>query len=119
MPKKLKTKTPERGPSPAPLSSGPKFTPGPWKVIKPGHGLASPYLCVELDEEQQYVTLEMLPADAQLIAAAPELLAVCEATVQLMDALIRDRDVCQLDANELWCKARAAVAKALGQNPIP
>lgn len=46
-------------------------TPGPWRVIPSIHG--DRYLCVELDREAMYCTLEMKPADAHLIAAAPDL----------------------------------------------
>ena len=44
-------------------------TPGPWKIIKPGHLHAdsSPFLCVEIDEEEFYSTSELKPDDAQLI----------------------------------------------------
>lgn len=56
----------------------PPHTPGPWRATKPGHGLGGEYLCVELDASENYSTLEMLPADAYLIAAAPDLLRAVE-----------------------------------------
>lgn len=49
-------------------------TPGPWKTIKPGHGLKTEYLSVQVGSNEMYSTLEMLPADARLVAAAPDLL---------------------------------------------
>lgn len=49
-------------------------TPGPWKVIPSPHG--SKYLCVQIGADESYTTLEMLPADAWLIAEAPPMLAL-------------------------------------------
>ncbi len=62
-----------------------RHTPGPWKMIKPGHGHDTKYRCVQIGKDEMYTTLEMLPADARLIAAAPELL----------EALKRMVDVCK------------------------
>lgn len=59
-------------------------TPGPWKVIPPAHGHETEYLCVSLDAEDNYTTLEMLPDDARLIAAAPDLLTAAEAVQSIM-----------------------------------
>jgi hypothetical protein len=53
-------------------------TPGPWKTVKPGHGHATEYLCVQIGADETYTTLEMLPADARLVAASPDLLALAE-----------------------------------------
>lgn len=51
-------------------------TPGPWKVIPSPHG--DKYRCVQIGADEMYTTLEMLPADADLIAAAPDLLEACQ-----------------------------------------
>jgi hypothetical protein len=61
-----------------------EHTPGPWKVVTPGHGHPTEYLCVELDEKDLYATLEMKPADAHLISAAPDMLEALEAAYPLL-----------------------------------
>lgn len=66
-----------------------KHTPGPWKVIKPGHGQPSHYLCVQIGKNEAYTTLEMEPRDAILVAAAPDLYAAC---VQALATLTICRD---------------------------
>lgn len=50
-----------------------KHTPGPWKTIKSRHGRG--YLCVQIGADEMYTTLEMKPADARVMAAAPDMLA--------------------------------------------
>ena len=49
-----------------------KHTPGPWKTIPSPHGRK--YRCVQFGADDSYTSLEMLPADARLVAAAPDLL---------------------------------------------
>lgn len=44
-------------------------TPEPWKTIKPMHGHATKYLCVQIGEDETYTTLELKPADARRIVA--------------------------------------------------
>lgn len=51
-----------------------QHTPGPWKVIRPGHGAPTKYKCVQIGADDMYTTSELLPADARLIASAPKLL---------------------------------------------
>lgn len=55
-----------------------QFTPGPWKVIRPGHLHPTEYLCVQIGADESYTTSELKPADARLIAAAPNLLEACQ-----------------------------------------
>lgn len=85
-----------------------KHTPGPWKTIKPGHGHETEYLSVQIGEDEMYTTLEMLPADARLVSASPDLLAACKAVVEedgfRGSALMRKR-IAQM---------KAAIAKAEG-----
>lgn len=59
----------------------PMHTPGPWKVIKSPHG--PKYRCVQIGPDDTYTTLEMMPADANLIAAAPELLALLRELIDI------------------------------------
>jgi hypothetical protein len=90
-----------------------QHTPGPWKVIPPGHGHATEYLCVQFGADETYTSLELKPADARLCAAAPELLAALkrlEATVK-PDLLPHDKG-CGCVVHE----ARAAIAKAEGRS---
>lgn len=51
-------------------------TPGPWSVITPGHGHETEWRCVMIDAEKNYSTLELLPADAAIVAAAPDMYAL-------------------------------------------
>lgn len=49
------------------------YTKGPWKTVRSPHGKPSEYLCVQIGKDELYTTLELLPADAKLIAASPNL----------------------------------------------
>ncbi len=84
-----------------------KHTPGPWHAKPSMHGKRYKY--VQIGKDESYTTLELAPADARLIAAAPDLLeAVKELTDQL--ALVAKDPI-----NNLWVKqGRAAIAKAGG-----
>jgi hypothetical protein len=57
-----------------PTLSSDEHTPGPWKVIPSPHG--KDYRCVQYGKDKTYTSLEMLPMDAALTAAAPDLLAL-------------------------------------------
>ena len=95
-----------------------KHTPGPWKVVPPGHGHPTEYLCVELDANEMYATVEMLPADARLIAAAPDLLEALKACELAMDTAALHGLPQELPPTyrDSWADAhiaaRAAIAKA-------
>ena len=82
------------------------FTPGPWRVRKPGHGHATKYRCVQIGKDENYSTLELRPEDARLIAAAPDLLKCC------LDALTTDNTVLPM---EVGCAMEAAIEKATGK----
>lgn len=82
-----------------------KYTPGPWKVIKSPHG--PKYKCVQYGADESYTSLEMLPADARLVAAAPELLEALKAVVSVADRATDEFDL-----------ARAAIAKATRTDPL-
>jgi hypothetical protein len=56
-------------------------SPGPWKVVRPRHGHATKCLCVQIGNDETYTTVEVKPADARLIAAAPDLLAERDAAL--------------------------------------
>lgn len=59
-----------------------EHTPGPWKVRKSIHG--ERYAVVQIGADENYTTLELEPADANLIAAAPDLLTELEAAHRLL-----------------------------------
>lgn len=85
------------------------FTPGPWKVIKPGHGSPTQYLCVQLGADDMYTTLEMLPADARLISAAPEML-------EALKLYQRARNRTGIPWHEVDDVVQRAIKKAEGQS---
>lgn len=65
-----------------------RHTPGPWKTIPSPHGRK--YLCVQLGADEMYTTLEMLPANARLIAAAPDFLDASEIAIVELEAVERE-----------------------------
>ena len=82
------------------------FTPGPWAVVPSIHG--SEYLCVQIGSDKMYTTTEILPADARLIAAAPDLFATLTALLRLyrLDTGLQNGD------NSVTAAAHNAIAKA-------
>jgi hypothetical protein len=56
-------------------------------VILSPHG--PQYKCVQYGKDDAYTSLEMLPADARLTAAAPDLLAAAQTVLAGLDARIR------------------------------
>jgi hypothetical protein len=87
-----------------------KHTPGPWKTVKPMHGHKTKYLCVQVGEDEAYSTLEMLPADAKLVAAAPDLLEALQLAKATIERLNRHNS-----ANGTLDVIRAALSKADGK----
>ena len=91
-----------------------KYTPAPWRVHH-SHG----YLVVESDNEEMFVKVtkgigkEKDLANAQLIAAAPELLESLQWYVENDDVRL------EMAGNEFYAngyyKAKAVIAKALGE----
>jgi hypothetical protein len=75
-------------------------TPGPWKVIPPGHGHATGYQCVQFGADDTYTSLEMLPADARLCAAAPDLLEVLNLVYGCLPLSLQKRAKAVLDKAE-------------------
>lgn len=90
-----------------------KATESPWKVIKPGHGNPSEYLCVQLGSDDMYTTLEMLPQDARFMAHSrqdvPDLLAEVE-SLQSQLAAERAR-VVELEAERELLRGELGDAK--------
>jgi hypothetical protein len=82
------------------------YTPGPWKS-KPDR-YNPKYRYVQIGKELDYTTVGLLPADAHLISAAPNLY---EALKEIVDATETGWD--HLDAT--FTRARAALKKARGE----
>lgn len=100
----------------APLEVWPKSK----KVKKPFRPSPIANVCEHYDEFR---------ANAALIASAPtlkaeneslreqnrELMEVARKTIDFCDSAIRDQEISQLDANDLWNLALSAIAKAEGK----
>jgi hypothetical protein len=82
-------------------------TPGPWKVRKSPYGPR--YLCVQIGKDDRYTTSELEPADARLMAAAPEMLAALRAVLN-SDMAMREEDEGRF--SEVLNGVRTAIAKA-------
>lgn len=108
-----------------------KHTPGPWKKsdrlngpwwhisaetsgLGPGQGRQA-VACVHGESKRgSKAYAEMFEANAQLIAAAPELLQALQAVVTHWTSQFENRGHMAPD----WCKqARAAITKATGDQP--
>ena len=98
------------------------FTPGPWAVVEHDHAIcirtespsktkygASRYAAIGGFDRNDSAQLEEARANARLIAAAPELL---EALQSVLDNCLDSEGLCAAHA-----KARAAIAKATGEQP--
>jgi hypothetical protein len=83
------------------------YTPGPWQYKLSIYGMK--YRYVQIGKEENYTTAELIPADARLISAAPDLY---EALKEIVDAADGD-GWDQLDAT--FTRARAALKKARGE----
>ena len=107
-----------------------QHTPGPWKACRSHETFNGPMWDIDDDERAEYEAepfvaiesekrtvmrahdlFEMRPADARLIAAAPELLAALE---DLLWAVTGFGDF-EAQHPEEFAAARAAIAKATGQ----
>ena len=101
-------------------------TPGPWEadIPKPAHkGHYAAGTCARISPAGSISTVADVPvftdnwkANARLIAAAPELLTALKNTIQILEAV---RFSAGLGKNQLEriAKARAALAKATGEQP--
>ena len=83
------------------------YTPGPWKHRPSIFGGKHRY--VQIGRDENYTTCELLPADARLISAAPDLYEALQQIVDAADGTGWD----QLDAT--FTQARAALKKARGE----
>lgn len=74
-----------------------KHTPGPWKVVNAGphwNNKATTNYQIQYGDDGECISDHVYEAaDAQLIAAAPDLLAVCENLVMLKDLWLIPEDV--------------------------
>ena len=79
-----------------------QHTPGRWTAKPSVHG--NEYRYVQIGADESYTTLEVLPADANLIAAAPDMLAVLQHLYNHGYTVSSDHDM-----------VRDVLAKATGQ----
>lgn len=103
-----------------------KFTPGPWTLAKDCSQSAIDLgltIIVESVSEESHVAFvfDDKPGDAAMIAAAPELLAACQAWVDYFDELTRDdepgdrlAEIRRRFHQERVDATRAAIVKATG-----
>lgn len=106
-------------------SHTPKHTPGPWELFPVGDGivkLAPAYngvsiLTVAYEGDTTFGAV-FKKGDADLIAAAPELLEACEGMVKYFceDCLHVPDDCSQACSNHSVLPAKAAIAKAKGES---
>jgi len=83
------------------------YTPGPWKNKPSIFGGKHRY--VQIGRDKNYTTCELLPADARMISAAPDLYEALQQIVDAADGTGWD----QLDAT--FTRARAALKQARGE----
>jgi hypothetical protein len=74
--------------------------------VKPGHGHETECLSVQIGEDEMYTTLEVLPDDATLIAAAPDLLTHLKRMIWLVEVEL------EADGQHILEGAKQAVKKA-------
>ena len=111
-----------------------QYTPGPWEVIYPGGNGYSPKIFVRKNDlGGVYVAhvavsrsdwednKDEIEANACLIAAAPDLLAICQEAVMAFENLLRGSGracYCGVEKGGCTvCKLRAAIARATGGQP--
>ena len=82
-----------------------QHTPGPWTVYHDDEGVE---IRANDDLMGTIINGKEMDANAQLIEAAPELLAACLSCVAVLHPLLGETGPCA----EAWAKARAAILKA-------
>lgn len=76
-------------------------TPEPWTVRESIHGPR--YAVVQMGDDENYTTLELEPADARLIAAAPKMLDALRSYLKAQRAMLEKwAEVSDEKKNELW-----------------
>ena len=90
-------------------------TPGPWKVAKNGRSVIVGSMKVNQSSGPMAASCSVadrhnaeLAANANLIAAAPDLLAACRETIQYLETRADQQ------SNDLWGSVSAAYRNALG-----
>lgn len=95
-----------------------KHTPGPWHIIKHATPAYSPQFGIYAEGQQNdlaHVINDNAAANAKLIAAAPELMAACEAAMAFAEGH-PDRTVGWHDLRlQLCVMLRSAIARAEGK----
>jgi hypothetical protein len=94
----------------------PRFTPGPWEWWDDGESAVR----IAEASEQKFIASTILPSNARLIAAAPELYDGCNAMLGLVQLILGRDDLSAelreaLTTNHRIAEAEAATAKARGE----
>jgi len=89
-----------------------KHTPGPWRVEEYGNGGA---VVIGEARAREVIAVSLTERNANLIAAAPDLLAACEAFVEAEHAAILDGQRAFSMYIDAIDAAKAAIAKARGE----
>jgi len=97
------------------MSESGKHTPGPW-LVDPER----PYVVTDdahnpMDVAYSECDGQVGLANARLIAAAPDLLAACEAADKWFDGWCASATCCAHTGKEVHLQIRAAIAKAEGE----
>ena len=96
----------------------PQHTPGPWKVTGPN--IRSEDGALLFVQGDQFMDDDPDPveqaANRRLVAAAPDLLAACQACVDVLFPLLSETGpsappTSVIEAIDVWAKARAAILK--------
>lgn len=91
-----------------------KHTPGPWDSDMfpdtEGYKIRSAGRVIAIVKSRDSDLAMQPQMNKALIAAAPELL-------EALELLIAETDPLRLNAGEPWCRVRAAIAKARGEQP--
>jgi hypothetical protein len=93
-----------------------KHTSGPWTALAPAPGYRARWRVCTGNELLLKLSLAFnTEANAQLIAAAPELLEACKATWEALDEWATEREPNLEEIAQLREQARQAIAKAEGK----
>lgn len=97
-----------------------EHTPGPWKAAAGTRWTGSVRrdivsTCNGLEFRPAFVAGDVLPEDAALISAAPDLPAACEGTLERLERAVTLRGGVFGDDYRAIEAARAAIAKAKGE----
>jgi hypothetical protein len=94
-----------------------RATPGPWKIVDKRHQKNGQILIMGgyFDVANVLARNECADANARLIAAAPDLLAACEAALEWHDSVTNSISGGGIPRSGVVAKLRTAIASATGE----